>query len=146
MHTTRAKLGMNSLGWHHVSNWDRNRQVGTICRMGTWHEIPFCSIIRRMDSRSCFKRFQADSVFFSELLSLARRQHFEPPHGVWTNAGGTGGGATPLSQAGFKRLVPGKGQQLTLLSVEVQADCRCGRLRRSQLHYGGLSCSTCEEL
>ena len=33
-------------------------------------------------------------------------------------------GPTPLSQAGFKRLVPGKGHQLTLLSLEVHADCR----------------------
>jgi len=43
---------------------------------------------------------------------------------------GIGGGdasPVPLSQAGFKRVVPGKGQQLTLLSVEIQADCR-GRL------------------
>lgn len=32
---------------------------------------------------------------------------------------------TPLSQAGFKRMVPGKGQCLTLLSVEIVADCRC---------------------
>ena len=41
--------------------------------------------------------------------------------------GGSDGGAapTPLSQAGFKRLVPGKGQCLTLLSVEITADCRC---------------------
>ncbi|KAK9861361.1 hypothetical protein WJX84_007914, partial [Apatococcus fuscideae] len=35
-----------------------------------------------------------------------------------------GSGPTPLSQAGFKRLVPGKGHQLTLLSLEVHADCR----------------------
>ena len=33
-------------------------------------------------------------------------------------------GPTPVSQAGFRRLVPGKGQQLTLLSVEVHADTR----------------------
>lgn len=33
-------------------------------------------------------------------------------------------GATPLSQAGFKRTVAGKGQQLTLLAVEVHADGR----------------------
>ncbi|KAK9800905.1 hypothetical protein WJX73_009136 [Symbiochloris irregularis] len=31
---------------------------------------------------------------------------------------------TPVSQAGFKHSVVGKGQQLTLLSLEVQADCR----------------------
>ena len=34
-------------------------------------------------------------------------------------------GPTPVSQAGFRRLVPGKGQQLTLLSIEVHADTRC---------------------
>ena len=33
-------------------------------------------------------------------------------------------GPTPVSQAGFRRLVPGKGQQLTLLSIEVHADTR----------------------
>ncbi len=33
-------------------------------------------------------------------------------------------GPTPVSQAGFRRLVPGKGQQLTLLSLEVHADTR----------------------
>ncbi len=33
-------------------------------------------------------------------------------------------GATPLSQAGFRRLVAGKGQNLTLLSIEVHADTR----------------------
>jgi hypothetical protein len=32
--------------------------------------------------------------------------------------------ATPVSQAGYRRLVPGKGQNLTLLSIEVQADTR----------------------
>ena len=36
------------------------------------------------------------------------------------------GGQTPVSQSGFKRLVPGKGQQLTLTSIEVHADSRCG--------------------
>lgn len=35
-------------------------------------------------------------------------------------------GGTPLSQAGFKRTVAGKGQQLTLLSLEVHADSRWG--------------------
>jgi len=34
------------------------------------------------------------------------------------------GGATPLSQAGFKHTVAGKGQQLTLAAVEVHADSR----------------------
>lgn len=34
-------------------------------------------------------------------------------------------GPTPVSQAGFRRLVPGKGQQLTLLSIEIHADTRC---------------------
>lgn len=40
---------------------------------------------------------------------------------------GGSGGATPLSQAGFKqrRCVAGKGQQLTLLSLELHAECRC---------------------
>jgi len=33
-------------------------------------------------------------------------------------------GATPPSQSGFRRLVAGKGQNLTLLSVEVHADTR----------------------
>ena len=33
-------------------------------------------------------------------------------------------GPTPVSQAGFRKLVPGKGQQLTLLSIEVHADTR----------------------
>ena len=39
---------------------------------------------------------------------------------------GGGAGPTPLSQAGFKqrRCVAGKGQQLTLLSLELHADCR----------------------
>ena len=32
----------------------------------------------------------------------------------------------PVSQLGFKRLVPGKGQQLTLLSLEVHALSRYG--------------------
>ena len=41
-----------------------------------------------------------------------------PPSGVASSK------ATPLSQAGFKRAVPGKGQQLTLLALEVHADCR----------------------
>lgn len=43
-------------------------------------------------------------------------------------SGGTAG-ATPLSQAGFKmrRCVSGKGQQLTLLSLELHADSRCGQ-------------------
>ena len=36
------------------------------------------------------------------------------------------GGATPLSQAGFKHTVAGKGQQLTLAAVEVHADSRYG--------------------
>lgn len=44
---------------------------------------------------------------------------------------GLGGsaGATPLSQAGFKqrRCVAGKGQQLTLLSLELHAESRWGR-------------------
>lgn len=40
----------------------------------------------------------------------------------------SGAPPTPLSQAGFKRLVPGKGQCLTLLSVEIVADCRCTKL------------------
>jgi len=35
------------------------------------------------------------------------------------------GGATPVSQAGFRRVVPGKGQGMTLLSVEVHAESRC---------------------
>ena len=35
------------------------------------------------------------------------------------------GEATPVSQAGFRRLVPGKGQNLTLLSIELHADTRC---------------------
>lgn len=34
------------------------------------------------------------------------------------------GEATPVSQAGFRRLVPGKGQNLTLLSIELHADTR----------------------
>ncbi|BDA47990.1 probable DNA polymerase zeta catalytic subunit [Coccomyxa sp. Obi] len=33
-------------------------------------------------------------------------------------------GATPVSQSGFRRLVAGKGQNLTLLSIEVHADTR----------------------
>lgn len=33
-------------------------------------------------------------------------------------------GVTPVSQAGFRRLIPGKGQNLTLLSIEVHADTR----------------------
>lgn len=39
-------------------------------------------------------------------------------------AKGPGAEHTPVSQAGFKRTVAGKGQQLTLLSLEVHADCR----------------------
>ena len=35
-------------------------------------------------------------------------------------------GPTPVSQAGFRKLVPGKGQQLTLLSLELHADTRQG--------------------
>ncbi len=35
-----------------------------------------------------------------------------------------GGGPTPISQSGFKCTVAGKGQQLTLLSIEVHADSR----------------------
>ena len=44
--------------------------------------------------------------------------------------GGTAPGATPLSQAGFKqrRCVAGKGQQLTLLSLELHAESRWGRM------------------
>lgn len=34
------------------------------------------------------------------------------------------GEATPVSQSGFRRLVPGKGQNLTLLSIELHADTR----------------------
>lgn len=42
--------------------------------------------------------------------------------------GGSAAAATPLSQAGFKmrRCVSGKGQQLTLLSLELHADSRYG--------------------
>ena len=38
------------------------------------------------------------------------------------------GETTPVSQAGYRRLVPGKGQNLTLLSIELHADTRCGAL------------------
>ena len=34
---------------------------------------------------------------------------------------------TPVSQAGFRWRVAGKGQQLTLLSIEVHADSRSAR-------------------
>lgn len=37
------------------------------------------------------------------------------------------GGRTPVSQAGFRTVVPGKGQGLMLLSIEVHADSRCVR-------------------
>ncbi len=50
----------------------------------------------------------------------------------------------PLSQAGFKRVVPGKGQQLTLLSVEVLTDCRCAPgvgAGRYHNHMALLSCA-----
>ena len=33
-----------------------------------------------------------------------------------------------MSQAGYRRLVPGKGQNLTLLSIELHADTRRGAL------------------
>ena len=42
-------------------------------------------------------------------------------------------GPTPVSQAGFRRLVPGKGQQLTLLSIEVHADTRYALLQSPDL-------------
>ena len=42
-------------------------------------------------------------------------------------------GPTPVSQAGFRRLVPGKGQQLTLLSIEVHADTRYASLQSPDL-------------
>ena len=42
-------------------------------------------------------------------------------------------GPTPVSQAGFRRLVPGKGQQLTLLSIEVHADTRYTLLQSPDL-------------
>lgn len=60
--------------------------------------------------------------------------------------GGSDGGAapTPLSQAGFKRLVPGKGQCLTLLSVEIVADCRCrDQLRVTTLPLSRHPCQMC---
>ena len=44
-------------------------------------------------------------------------------------------GPTPLSQAGYKRLVPGKGHQLTLLSLEVHADCRYVPITLRKLWY-----------
>jgi hypothetical protein len=57
-----------------------------------------------------------------------------PPAGTGTSAG-----RTPVSQAGFRRLVPGKGQQLAMLSIEVHADCRfdctpCSGLCEHGLH------------
>ncbi len=42
-------------------------------------------------------------------------------------------GPTPVSQSGFRRLVPGKGQQLTLLSIEVHADTRYALLQSPDL-------------
>ncbi|KAK9829480.1 hypothetical protein WJX72_006119 [[Myrmecia] bisecta] len=60
---------------------------------------------------------------FKGSLSSAKRRKFVSQITPPSPAAGASG-PTPLSQAGFKRLVAGKGQQLTLLSVEVHADCR----------------------
>ena len=72
----------------------------------------------------------AAAMVAAAAAELARKQRAR-----WTSqitppspAGGSDGGVTPVSQAGFRRLVPGKGQGLTLLSVEVHADTRCAPL------------------
>lgn len=55
---------------------------------------------------------------------------------------GSAAAATPLSQAGFKmrRCVSGKGQQLTLLSLEVHADSRCAGQRDCTVFGVGAVC------
>lgn len=54
-------------------------------------------------------------------------------------------GPTPVSQAGFRKLVPGKGQQLTLLSIEIHADTRyvCTSRRLSRASHSPMPSGIC---